>query len=172
MKNLNKNESIELSVSQREMAAINNSDRTAAIASGKNLIKLVQSAVRKGRDITVLPRISSETYHPYFCIKVWGRDGLKEGLLYANNETEQFITALIKGEENLPKDLDFVERRVLDKSSNWLDGIQTMTAANAVRISKQMDILDDDTVYTYYVHKCKLCKVQYPSVKSTIDDIL
>lgn len=163
------NGSIELSVESKNNSVTKSTKETAR-TSGSNIVKFIKNAASKGKSITVLPRVFRESCYPYFYIKVWTKEGFVEGILNANTQTEQFITALVKGEEELPQVVDIDERKVVE-ASEWINEMQSLTASNAVKITKQMDMLDDGTVYTYYVHKCKLCKVQYPSTKSTIDEL-
>lgn len=143
--------------------------RASKISSSK-IFNYLQLAIEHKKDITLMPRVGEDTY-AYYWVKVWTSKGPKEGRLFANSETEAYIDALLKGEETLPAVEDVNTKLIISENEDWLNKQKTKSAQVAERCRQHMDIVGD-YAYTYDIHYCKQCRVQYPSNKCTVEETL
>lgn len=164
------NEGQDLQVAQNKIAD-NSNERTSTKISSKQIYNYLRLAVSHGKDITIMPNVGKDTSAAYYWIKVWTSRGPKEGKLLANSQTENFISALIRGDENLPEVTNVQGESLVTNPEEWIQQ-QRLSSAGCAEVCKRKMHINGDYAYSYDVHYCSKCKVQYPAVKTTVEETL
>lgn len=104
-------------------AAVKRNNKFNKLTVTQKLV-LLEEAAKKELPITLSPKVNSFNDAMYWWVSVQGTKETADFSVYPNSEIENFLQALLKGEEFLPAVADTDTRMIQDEELEWINMVK------------------------------------------------
>lgn len=108
-------------------------------------LTLLRQGMEQGAEVTLSPKVTAANNYAYFWVSLKGTKGTYEFSLYTNDEIEEYIKSLLKGENPEGSVTDTHSRMIQETEYEWENMVRNIYSKFAVSVDKIQTELPNGT---------------------------